>query len=267
MSGPSSRARAGRTSPRRLAPRIEARIERARRRKRWGPLRLQWLLGIARSTIYAVLRRLGISRRRDLDPKPAPPRRYERPVPGDLVHVDTKKLGRLAPGGGKRFWELKRTGHTGVGWEYVHLAVDDRTRVWYVERLASDDAGACASFLARAVAFFADHGVRVRQVMTDNAFSYVHGKLFQAVLAAWGIEHLRIPAYTPRWNGKVEAAVGILLREWAYARPYISNRARAIAFSHIAHSYNHRRIHGELGGLTPMQRLLADVNNVRGHHT
>jgi len=253
-------------SPRRLAPRIEARIERARRRKRWGPLRLQWLLGIARSTIYAVLRRLGISRRRDLDPKPAPPRRYERPVPGDLVHVDTKKLGRLAPGGGKRFWEVKRTGHTGVGWEYVHLAVDDRTRVWYVERLASDDAGACASFLARAVAFFADHGVRVRQVMTDNAFSYVHGKLFQAVLAAWGIEHLRIPAYTPRWNGKVEAAVGILLREWAYARPYISNRARAIAFSHIAHSYNHRRIHGELGGLTPMQRLLADVNNVRGHH-
>ncbi len=95
----------------------------------------------------------------------------------------------------------------------------------------------------------------------------MHGKLFQAVLRAWAAEHLRIPAYTPRWNGKAEAAVGILLREWAYARPYTSNRARAIAFSRFAHSYNHRRIHGELGGLTPMQRLLADVNNVRGHHS
>jgi transposase InsO family protein len=254
-------------SPRRLAPRLEARIERARRRRRWGPLRLQWLLGIARSTIYQVLRRLGISRRRDLDPRPAPPRRYERATPGDLVHIDTKKLGRLLPGGGKRVWQVKRTGRGGAGWEYVHLAVDDRTRVWYIERLRSDDAGACASFLARALAFFADHGVPVRQVMTDNAFSYVHGRLFQAVLAAWGIEHLRTPPYTPRWNGKAEAAVGILLREWAYARPYLSNRARAIAFSRIAHSYNHRRIHGELGGLTPMQRLLADVNNVRGHHS
>ncbi len=253
-------------SPTRLAARVEARIERARRKKRWGPLRLQWLLGIARSTIYAVLRRLGLSRRRDLDPRPAPPQRYERPVPGDLVHIDTKKLGRLLPGGGKRFFTRRRSPR-GAGWEYVHLAVDDRTRVWYVERLGSDDAAACASFLARALAFFADRGVRVRQVMTDNAFSYVHGRLFQAVLAAWGIEHVRIPPYTPRWNGKVEAAVGILLREWAYARPYTSNRARAIAFSHFAHSYNHRRIHGELGGLTPMQRLLADVNNVRGHYS
>jgi|SRR5919108_3532740 transposase InsO family protein len=255
-------------SPRRLQPRIEARIERARRRKRWGPLRLQWLLGIARSTIYAVLRRLGIARRRDLDPKAAPARRYERPVPGDLVHIDTKKIGRLQRGGGKRIWELKRTGprHHGAGWEYVHVAIDDRSRVWYVERLRSEGADAVAAFTARALAYFADRGVRVRQVMTDNAFSYVHGRLFQALLAAWGIEHVRIPAYTPRGNGKAEAAVGILLREWAYARPYLSNRARAVAFARFAHSYNHRRPHGELGGLTPMQRLLADINDVRGQY-
>jgi len=254
-------------SPRRSTPRLEARIERARRRRRWGPLRLQWLLGIARSTIYAVLRRLGLSRRRDLDPAPPPTRRYERPTPGDLIHVDTKKLGRLVPGGGKRFWDLKVTGHGGAGWEYVHVAVDDRSRVLYAERLASERAGDAASFLARALAYFADRGVQVRQVMTDNHFSYTHSRLFRAVRQAWGVEHITIPRYTPRWNGKAEAVVGILLREWAYARPYMDNRARAIAFSRFVHSYNHRRIHGELGGLTPMQRLLADVNNVRGHHT
>lgn len=255
-------------SPTRLAPRTEARIERARRRKRWGPLRLQWLLGIARSTIYAVLRRLGISRRRDLDPRPAPSRRYERPTPGDLLHLDTKKLSRVGPGGGKVFGARPHSlSGIRVGYEYLHLAVDDRSRVWYVERLASDGVDAVASFTARALAFFADRGVRVRQVMTDNAFTYVHGRLFHAVLAAWGVEHLRIPPHTPRWNGKVEAAVGILLREWAYAKPYTSNRARAIAFQRFAHTYNFRRIHGELGGLTPMQRLLADVNNVRGHYT
>lgn len=255
-----------RHSPRRLSPRVEARIERARRRKRWGPLRLQWLLGIARSTIYAVLRRLGLSRRRDLDPRPAPPRRYERPLPGDLVHLDTKKLGRLHRGGGKRFWELKRTGRGGAGWEYLHLAVDDRTRVLYAERLASEDAKDCAAFFARAIAYFADHGVRIRQVMTDGHMSYRRGGPFRAVRQAWGIDHLLIPPYTPRWNGKVEAAVGIALREWAYARAYTSNRARAAAFPHFVHSYNHRRPHGELGGLTPMQRLVADVNNLRGQH-
>lgn len=251
----------------RTSARLEARIERERRQRRWGPLRLSWLLHLARSTIYAVLRRLGLSRRRDLAPRP--PRthlhRYERAVPGDLVHVDTKKIGRLGSGGGKRFGPTRASAEQ--GWEYVHLAVDDRTRVWYVERLPSEGGTACASFLARALAFFADHGVRVRQVMTDNAFSYRYGALWRAVREAWGIEHLLIPKYTPQWNGKVEAAVGILLREWAYARPYTTNRARSIAFSRIAYSYNHRRIHGALGGLTLMQRLLADVNNVRGHHS
>ena len=122
------RSSRSRHSPRRSTTRLEARIERARRARRWGPLRLQWLLGIARSTIYAVLRRLGLSRRRDLDPAPLPTRRYERPTPGDLIHLDTKKLGRLVPGGGKRFWELKVTGHGGAGWEYVHVAVNDRSQ-------------------------------------------------------------------------------------------------------------------------------------------
>ena len=154
-----------------------------------------------------------------------------------------------------------------MGWEYLHVAVDDRTRVEYVERLLGDDATSCARFLERAVHYFSDLGVGVRQVMTDNAFSYIHGALFHEVLRRYRIEHLRTPAYTPRWNGKAEAAIGILLREWAYARPYNDNRARAIALPAFVHSYNHRRRHGELGGLTPMQRLLADLNKVRGQHS
>jgi transposase InsO family protein len=256
-------------SPRRVRPQLERRIERERRRRRWGPLRLSWLLGIARSTIYAVLRRLGLGHRRVFRaPLPAP-RRYERERPGDLIHIDTKKLGRVPAGGGKRVDPaLVRNRRPGkLGWDYLHVAVDDRTRVWYVERLPGADTRSCAAFLERTLHYFADRGVGVRQVMTDNAFSYIRGADFQAVLARYGIAHLRIPAYTPRWNGKVEAAIGILLREWAYARPYADNRARALALPAFIHSYNHRRPHGELGGLTPMQRLIADVNNVRGQHS
>lgn len=252
---------------RRTAPSVERRIERERRRRRWGPLRLSWLLGLARSTIYAVLRRLGLAHRRVFRAPLPPVRRYERPTPGDLIHVDTKKLGRLHLGGGKRFWEVKKTGRGGVGWDYLHVAVDDRSRVPYVERIRGDDSESCAAFLERALHHFSDLGVRVRQVMTDNAFSYVHGHAFKEVLGRYGLEHVRTPAYTPRWNGKAEAFIGILLREWAYARPYKDNRARAIALPAFVHHYTHRRPHGELGGLTPMQRLLADVNNVRGHHT
>jgi len=259
-----ARSRRPHRSPCRCSAHFEQRIERERRRRRWGPLRLSWLLGRARSTIYTVLRRLGLARRRDLDPRPAPYRRYERPVPGDLVHVDTKKLGRLGPGGGKRVWEVKCTGHKGTGWEYLHLAVDDRTRVLYAERLPTENAVDSAAFFARAVAYFADLGVRVRQAMTDGHMSYRLGAPFRAVRHAWGIEHILTPPYTPRWNGKVEAAVGITLREWAYARAYTSNGARARAFPRFIHSYTHRRPHGELGGLTPMQRL---VNDLRGQHT
>lgn len=253
-------------SPRRTRAQLERRIERARRRRRWGPLRLSWLLGIARSTIYAVLRRLGLSHRRVFRIPLPPTRRYERETPGDLLHIDTKKLGRIPVGGGKRVWEIKRTGRSKPGWDYLHVAVDDRSRVPYVERLLGDDVVSCARFTERALHFFADRGVRVRQVMTDNAMSYRHGRLFQEVLARHGIEHVHIPAYTPRWNGKAEAFIGILLREWAYARPYVDNRARAIALPAFVHHYTHRRPHGELGGLTPMQRLIADVNNVRGQH-
>ncbi len=149
------------------------RIERARRRRRWGPLRLSWELGLPRSTIYVVLRRLQLHRLRFFRPPRPVYRRYERPVPGDLVHIDTKKVGRVPEGGGKRFGP-PRTG-PGAGWEYVHVAVDDRSRVHYSERLGSERAADAAAFTARALRFFADHDIRVRQVMTDNHWGYDKG--------------------------------------------------------------------------------------------
>ena len=250
--------------PRRIARRtsalIERRIEHERRRRRWGPLRLSWLVGMARSTIYAVLRRIGLRRRRDLDPRPAPSRRYERAVPGDLVHLDTKKLGRLPLGGGKRVWEIKRTGHGGVGWEYLHLAVDDRTRVLYAERLPSEDAADCAGFLARAVAYFADRGVRVRQVMTDGHMSYRLGAPFRAVREAWGIEHILTPPYTPRWNGKVERFIQTLKKEWAYAHSWPSSAERTRALASYVRYYNRHRPHSSLRDRPPISR----VHNLRG---
>lgn len=254
-----------RRSPHRTAERIERRIEQARRRLREGPLRLSFVLHIARSTIYAVLRRLGLQRLRFFDPPRPRYRRYERAVPGDLVHIDTKKLGRIPAGGGKHFGPARKG--PGAGSEYIHVAVDDRTRMAYAERLGTERAADSAAFTARALRHFLDHGIRVRQVMTDNHWSYTKSPAFTAVLAQAGASWVEIPAYTPRWNGKAEAFIGLLLRRWAYARPYTSNRARAIAFPAFIRSYNHRRHHGELGGQTPMQRFLADVNNVRGQLT
>lgn len=252
-------------SPRRTATRTEARIARERRRRRWGPLRLQWLLGIARSTVYAVLRRLGLQHLRVFRTPLPKARRFERPVPGDLLHVDTKKLGKVGPGGGHHFLgRTERVRHRGIGSEHIHVAVDDRSRVAYVERLASNDAEHSGAFLERALHYFGDLGVPVRQVITDNYLSYRRGRRFAAVLTSHGIEHVTPPPYTPTWNAKAEAFIGILLREWAYARPFRDNRSRAIALPAFVHSYNHRRRHGELGGLTPMERLRQDVHNVRG---
>ena len=181
-------------SPRRTPERIERLIERARRRLREGPLRLSFVLHLARSTIYAVLRRLGLQRLRFFDPPRPHYRRYERPTPGDLVHIDTKKLGRIPEGGGKRFGPQRKG--PGVGAEYIHVAVDDRTRLAYAERLGSERAADCAAFTARALRHFLDHGVRVRQVMTDNYWSYTKSPAFHAVLAQAGASWVEIPKYT-----------------------------------------------------------------------
>jgi len=237
-------------SPLKLATRHVARIVRARLRLRWGPHRLAWSLGYPRSTIYQVLRRLGLSRRSALTPR-EPTRRYEWPVPGDLVHLDTKKLGRI-DGVGKRFGGPRRS--RALGWNHVHVAIDDHSRLAYAEELADELGTTATAFTMRAIAFFSSHGIEVRRVLSDNGTCY-RSRVFRDTLAAAGIRTLRTRPYTPRTNGKAEAMVGALLRGWAYRRPYASSAERADALSTFLHTYNHHLPHGGLDGARPIDRV------------
>lgn len=237
-------------SPARLATRHVARIARARLRLRWGPHRLSWSLRYPRSTVYAVLRRLGMSRRSQLEPKP-PTRRYEWPAPGDLIHLDTKKLGRI-DGIGKRFGGSKRS--RGIGWNWVHLAVDDHSRLAYAEELPDELALTATAFTMRALTFFAEHGIRVRRVLSDNGNCY-RSRVFRDTVQGTGIATMRTHPYTPRTNGKAEAMVGTLLRGWAYRRPYGSSEERIAQLSRFLHTYNHYLPHGGLDGARPIDRV------------
>lgn len=242
------------TKPRRIHHRIAADLVRAIRRlrvsERMGPHRIGWALGLAASTVYAVLRRLGLHRLKRLEPRPEVIR-YEWPVPGDLVHLDTKKLGRI-DGVGKRFGGPKRS--RACGWDFVHVAIDDHSRLAYAEQLRDEHGSTAAAFLERALGAFAAHGIAVTRVMTDNGSPYVSGA-FATVLAERGIRHLRTRPYTPRTNGKAEAMVKVLINSWAYARPYESSAQRADALSAFIDFYNLERPHGGLNGTRPIDRI------------
>lgn len=256
-----------RRSPRRTVRRLEARIERIRRRRLVGPRAISWVVGLARSTVYAVLRRLGLGHLRALRPARPHFRSYERPTPGDLGHIDTKRLSRIGAGGGHfAHGRSEAVRHRGIGYLYQHVLVDDRSRCYYRETLPSERADDTAAFLERALAHFAHFGVRFRQLMSDNHLSYTRGAAFQAILAREGIEHLTIPPNTPRVNGKVERLIGTLLSEVVYARTFTGEAQRQRALRRFDDYYHHRRRHGALGGLVPMERLAQDlVNNVPGH--
>jgi len=177
--------------------------------------------------------------------------RYEWPAPGDLVHLDTKKLGRI-DGVGKRFGGPKRS--RTLGWDHVHVAIDDHSRLAYAEQLPDEHGVTAAAFLDRALGFFAGRGITVARVMTDNGSPYV-SHVFTGALADRGIRHLRTRPYTPRTNGKAEAMVKILINSWAYARPYESSDERAEALVAFLDFYNHERPHGGLNGERPIDRV------------
>jgi transposase InsO family protein len=237
----------------------------ARRRHRQGPHRLAWRLGMARSTIYGVLRRHHMSRLAHTDRASGVVVRDQREHPGELVHIDVKKLGRIPDGGGHRAHGRAPATPTGrgIGYDYVHSAVDDRSRVAFSQLLPDESAATAALFLIEAASFFADHGVVIQRVLTDNAKAYAQSILFAETAAGLGIGLKRTRRYRPQTNGKVERFHKTLLDEWAYARPYRSNTERRRAFPRWLRSYNHRRPHTALDGLTPMAAL---VNNVHGKH-
>jgi transposase InsO family protein len=253
-------------SPRRVARQAERRIESLRRREKLGPARIAHRLGMAASTVYRVLRRLGLNRLSSLDrPTGRVIRRYEHECPGDLVHMDVKKLGRIPPGGGWRIHGRGRDGHGGhsrVGYAFVHAVVDDHSRLAYCEVLGDEQAGTVAAFWGRALAWFRERGVDVRAVLTDNGSAY-RSRLFGELCAAAGIRPRRTRPYRPQTNGKVERFNRTLLDEWAYVRTYRSEAQRVAALEPWLHQYNHHRGHAALGGLPPVAR----VTNLPRHHS
>jgi transposase InsO family protein len=253
-------------SPRTLPADQVARILRLRRGLKRGPHRLAPLVGHPRSTIYAVLRRHGCSRLRDFDRVTGRPLRYVRQRPGELVHVDVKKLGVIPPGGGHRV--LGRTAaarrHRGRGHDCLHVAVDDATRVAYVDALPDQSASSAIQFVVAMHQFFAQHGVRVERIMTDQHRSFRISRAFQATLAGLGIEHRMTRPYRPQTNGKAERFIQTLLADWAYLRPFRNNAERLRALPRWVRFYNRRRPHSELGNQPPWTVF---VNNVPGNHS
>jgi transposase InsO family protein len=249
-------------SPRQLVLEDEAPILRARAQTGYGPMRLAFIVGRARSTIWKVLRRHGLSRW-PRAPQPAR-RRYEWSRPGALLHVDVKRLARFHEPGHRATGDRREIARNrGVGYEYLHCVVDDHSRLAYVELHPREDAETAARVLERALAFFAELGLAPPEaVMTDNAFVYVHGRRFCELLDTIGARHIRTPAYTPRWNGKVERFIQTLLREWAYVRTWQSSHTRARALLSFVRFYNRRRPHGSLQGRPPLSR----VHNVCGSY-
>jgi transposase len=193
------------------------RVLTARRRHRQGPHRLGWRLGMARSTIYGVLARHGMSRLASMDRVSGVVVRYQRQHPGELVHLDVKKLGRIPDGGGHRAHGRAPATPTGrgIGYDYVHSAVDDRSRVAFSQILPDESAATAALFLIEAASFFADHGVRIQRVLTDNAKAYTQSVVFAETAAGLGIQLRRTRPFRPQTNGKVERFNKTLLTEWA----------------------------------------------------
>jgi len=240
----------------RTRPRLVARIRTMRRRRFFGRV-IALRLRMARSTVGGVLRRLGLSSLRSLDPREEVVR-YERARAGELLHLDVKKLGRFSRPGHRVDGDRARRRSRGAGWECVHVCIDDASRVAYVEILPDERAGTTSGFLARALRHYRGLGLQIEEVMTDNGPAY-HSRDFAAACATGGLRHIWTRPYRPQTNGKAERFIQTMLREWAYARSYADADARARALAPWLAHYNRGRPHGSLGGLTPVQRLRAAV--------
>ena len=227
------------------------------RHRRWPLWRIAREVRRGIATVSRCMSKLGLSRLERLEPA-APVVRYERAAPGELLHLDTKKLGRIG-GLGHRVTGQRQHRNRGIGWDMVHLAIDDHSRVSYA-LVKTDECGhSCAQFLRQAVAYYAALQVRIDRVMTDNGTGY-RSKAFRAACAELGVRHVRTRPYTPKTNGKAERFVQTSLREWAYAKPYLSSAEREAALPSFLHRYNWHRPHCALDRRPPISRIPAMSN-------
>ena len=250
-------------SPRAIARGTAQRVLTLRQR-RWTMANIATQLRISRATVSRVLARAGLSRLSALDPAPLP-RRYEKDRPGELLHIDSKKLARI-----------ERTGHRvtgnlqdhvrGAGWEATFVAIDDRSRVAFAEMFADEGKGSAAAFLDHAARYYRDLGVRIRCIMTDNAKVF-RSLPFIAMCRHWRLQHIFTRLYTPRTSGKAERFIQTALREWAYGRTYRHSRERIAYLPEWLHRYNWHRPHSALGGRPPISRLSLDGDTLLRLHT
>jgi len=247
-------------------PEVVAQIE-ALRRQRWTGAQIAREVGVSKATVSRVLRRLGLNRLEALEPA-EPVRRYEREHPGELIHLDIKKLGRIGSVGhritGRKTGVVNR--HLGIGWEFVHVCIDDASRIAFSRVMKDERKASAVAFLKAAVAYYASLGVKIERVMTDNGSCY-RSRAFARACKRLGLKHIFTRPYTPKTNGKAERFIQTSLREWAYARAYNTSAERTDELPRWLHRYNWHRPHGSIGAMPPITRLALTRNNLLRLHS
>jgi transposase InsO family protein len=250
-----------RPTPHCIAEQIEA-----LRRRRWTGKQIALETGVSPATVSRVLHRLGLSRMRDLEPA-EPVRRYERKNPGELIHIDIKKLGRFSRTGHRITGNRKGQSNTrGVGWEFVHVCIDDASRLAFTQIKPNEKKRSATAFLRASVAYYESLGIKVERVMTDNGSCY-KSRAFARTCKQLGIRHIRTKPYTPKTNGKAERFIQTALREWAYAHAYDTSDQRADELPRWTHRYNWHRPHAGIDSHTPISRLGLKRNNLLRLHS
>ncbi|MER8467174.1 IS481 family transposase [Mesorhizobium sp. M1396] len=237
----------------------------ALRRQRWTGKHIAHEVGVSPATVSRVLKRAGLSRLSDIEPA-EPVRRYEREHPGEMIHIDIKKLGRFSQVGHRITGDPQKGKSRGAGWEFVHVCIDDASRIAFSQILPDEKKESAVAFLKAAVAYYASLGVSIARVMTDNGSCY-RSKAFAKACRDLGLKHVRTRPYTPKTNGKAERFIQTALREWAYAIAYPTSNHRAAELPVCLHRYNWHRAHGSLKSKPPISRLALTEDNLLRLHS
>lgn len=254
-------------------PETVSRIE-ALRRQRWTGMQIARETGVSKATVSRILRRLGLNRLKALEPA-EPVRRYEREHPGELIHIDIKKLGRFGRIGHRITGDRRKQSSTrgmrkgkpwGAGWEFVHVCIDDASRIAFSQVMKDERKASAVAFLKAAIAYYASLGITVQRVMTDNGPCY-KSRAFARACRRLRLKHIRTKPYTPKTNGKAERFIQTALREWAYARAYNTSDERAAELPRWMHRYNWHRPHGSIGAMPPITKLGLAGNNLLSLHS